>query len=111
VKCAVHTDTATEVTCAECGKGICEACPAYLADGRTLCAICGAREEARSRSLGFALFVLTGVGYLTTIAVCVVLMKPRAFIGGLAAVVAIGVGRALQLALRLPVVVPRPPAR
>jgi hypothetical protein len=111
VRCAVHTEADADDTCAVCGRGMCDACTAYLVDGHPSCAACGDREGERSRALGAAQLALVGVGYLATLAVSIVLFRPRPFVGGLAAVVAIALGRALQLWLRPPVVVRRPDAR
>ncbi len=100
MQCAVHADVETERTCADCGKAICDACAVFEIDGRAACEACGKREDDKSREIGTALLGFIGVGYLATLAVCVLLFKPRPFVGGLAAVVAIAVGRALQIWLR-----------
>jgi hypothetical protein len=86
---------------------MCEACAGFAVDGQTCCEACARDEEALSRDLGAALLALVGVGYLTTLALGYVLFHARPFIGGLAAVVAIALGRALQLLLRRPVVTRR----
>lgn len=100
MQCAVHSEVETDRKCADCGKAICDACAAFEIDGRAACEACGRLEDEKSRAVGSALLAFIGVGYLATLAICVMLFKPRPFVGGLAAVVAIAVGRALQVVLR-----------
>lgn len=100
VQCAVHDDVETERKCADCGKPICDACAVFEIDGQAACGACGRVADERSRAVGSALLAFIGASYLATLAVCVLLFKPRPFVGGLAAVVAIAVGRALQVWLQ-----------
>ena len=109
--CAVHPEAEASITCPLCERGACDACATYEVDGRVCCERCGEAEDARSRGLGVAVVALVGVGYLATLAIGVLLFRARPFIGGLAAIVAIGLGRTLQLAMRPPVVVRRARAR
>lgn len=100
VNCAVHPEVDAEETCAECEKPACDECAVYEIDGRVACAACAAREHAKSRAVGSALLGFIGASYLATLALAVTLFKPRPFVGGLAAVVAIAAGRVLQIVLR-----------
>jgi hypothetical protein len=68
---------------------------------------CGTREAERSRSLGAALLGFVSVGYLATLAVGYEFFRARPFVGGLAAIVAIGLARALMAIMRLPLVARR----
>lgn len=100
VHCAVHPDVEAECACATCKREMCEACASFEIDGHVACAECGKREMAASRGTATALFACVGVGYLATLAIAVSLWPPRPYHGGLAAVVAILLGRALQVWLR-----------
>lgn len=100
--------TATDA-CSACNKPRCERCLTYEVDGDLACNECGAMEDDRSRSLGSALLALVAVGYLATLAVGFLVFRARPFVGGLAAVVAIALGRALQLFLQVPIVTRRIP--
>jgi hypothetical protein len=75
---------------------------AYDVDGRPACAACGASANERSSTLGSAVLAFVGVGYLATLALGYVVFKARPFVGGIAAVVAIALGRVLQSLVRLP---------
>jgi hypothetical protein len=59
------------------------------------------------RELGSGLIALLGVGYLAALALGVVFFKAQPFVGGLATIAAIALGRALPLVLPLPVVTRR----
>jgi hypothetical protein len=83
---------------------MCSSCATYDVDDRVCCETCGRREEDRSRSIGSALLGFVGVGYLATLAICVVIFKARPYVGGIAAIAAIAFGRVLQIVLRPPVV-------
>lgn len=74
----------------------------YEVDGRAACRDCGAVEEERSLALGAAVFAFVGCGYLATLAIGFLVFRARPFIGGLAAVAALGLGRVLQGFVRLP---------
>ena len=74
----------------------------YEVDGRPACAPCGANATERSRTLGSTVLALVGVGYLATLALGYVVFRARPFVGGLAAVVAIALGRVLQGLVRFP---------
>jgi hypothetical protein len=109
VECAAHAGTSAADSCSSCKKGFCEACLAWEVDGKPACAECGSREDDRSRSLGATMLALVGVGYLATLAIGYLLFKARPYVGGIAAVVAIMLGRLLQMYLRVPVVTRREP--
>jgi hypothetical protein len=100
VDCAAHADVETDQTCAECDKAICDACAVYEIDGAPACEACGRREDARSRAVGSALLAFIGAGYLAALALAILVFRPRPFVGGLAAIVAIALGRALHIAVR-----------
>lgn len=100
MQCAAHPEVETDRTCADCGKAICETCAVFVIDGRPACEACGRLEAEKSRAVGSALLGFIGAAYLATLAIAILLFKPRPFVGGLAAVVAIAVGRALQIWLR-----------
>jgi hypothetical protein len=76
--------------------------------GLAVCESCGREEEARGRALGSALLTFVGVGYLLALSVGYVVFHARPFVGGLAAVLAIGLGRTLQLFAEPAVVTRRP---
>ncbi|MDF2695036.1 MAG: hypothetical protein K0S65_3419 [Labilithrix sp.] len=88
-------------------KGACERCLAYDVDQTASCEACAAHAEDRSRSLGGAILAFVAVAYLATIAVGVLVFRARPFIGGLAAIVAIALGRTLQTYVKPPVVTGR----
>ncbi|MBX3196862.1 MAG: hypothetical protein KF894_01795 [Labilithrix sp.] len=110
MECAAHPGTAASGSCAICSKASCERCLTHEVDGAAACAECGPREDDRSRALGSALITFVGVGYLAALAIGYLVFRARPFVGGLAAVVAIALGRALQLYVRPPVVARRAPA-
>jgi len=108
VECAAHPGAlASAGACAVCSKGMCEACAGFEIDGKACCADCAREVEAQARDVGSGMLALVGVGYLLTLAVGFAIWKGRPFIGGLAAVVAIALGRALQLVLKAPAVTRR----
>jgi hypothetical protein len=110
VECAAHPDRNAVGPCASCEKPLCDACATFESDGAWCCEPCGRRQEDDARELGSGLLALVGVGYLATVALGVVLFKARPFVGGLAAIVAIGLGRALQMLVRAPAISRRPGA-
>lgn len=81
-----------------------------MIDGQPACATCGDEADERVRSLGSLTFALVCVVYLGALALGFVAFRGRPFVGGVAAVLAIALGRALQLALRLPTVTLLAPA-
>jgi hypothetical protein len=105
VKCVAHPDANAAERCAACDKALCSACIAFDVDGKASCEACGVAAEERARALGTGLLALVGVGYLATLAIGVALFHARPFIGGIAALVAIGLGRVLQLVIPLPLAV------
>jgi hypothetical protein len=105
--CAAHPEIEARGPCAICFKNLCDACATYDLDGATCCERCGRDKEDESHALSSGLLALIGVGYLATLAVGVVIWKPRAFVGGLAAIVAIALGRLMQLFVKTPVVTRR----
>jgi hypothetical protein len=107
VDCATHEGEAAEASCAVCARPLCGACIAYDVDGRPTCEACGRAEEDRGKSVGTTLLALTAVGYLATLALGLLAFRARPFVGGVAAIVGIAIGRALQLILKPPVVVRR----
>jgi hypothetical protein len=107
VECAVHPEAQSIATCAVCDKALCAKCAAYDVDGGTCCDACGRAEDDRGRALGSALLFFVGFGYLASLAVSYLVFKAQPFVGGIAAIAAIAVGRALQLWLRPPAVTRR----
>ncbi|MBX3191422.1 MAG: hypothetical protein KF819_30785 [Labilithrix sp.] len=97
MECGDHPGVDVVSACGACKRGVCEACATYEIDGGPCCERCGRAEDERARSLGSALLALVGVGYLATLALGVAFFKARPFVGGVAAIVAIALGRALQL--------------
>lgn len=105
--CAAHPGTAGEASCARCSRALCDACAAYDVDGAACCEACGRDAEERSHAIGSSLVALVGVGYLATLALGVLVFHAKPFVGGLAAIVAIALGRALQVFLKPATVVRR----
>lgn len=109
--CAVHPEIEARGPCAVCFKNLCDACATYEleVDGApaSCCERCGRDKEDESNALSSGLLALIGVGYLATLALGVVVFKARPFVGGLAAIVAIALGRAMQLLVKTPVVTRR----
>jgi hypothetical protein len=79
---------------------LCVRCAAYDVDSDVCCERCGRQAEDRSRAIGSALLGFVGVCYLASLALAVLVFHKRAFIGGIAAIAAIGSGRLLQMVLR-----------
>lgn len=102
--CAAHPDRASIGACATCAKELCDACATFAMDGDFGCEHCGRQREAEAAELSSGLLALVGVGYLATLAIGILLFRPQPFVGGLAAIVAIGLGRALQLLVQSPAV-------
>lgn len=102
--CATHDGTPAEAACAVCQRALCASCIAYDVNGHPTCEACGRTEEERGKSLGSTLLVLTGLGYLVTLAIGVKAFHARPFVGGIAAIAAIALGRILQLVFRPPAV-------
>jgi len=100
--CAAHPEIEARGACAVCSKNVCDACASYELDGAIACERCGVEKEDQNSALSAGLLALIGVGYLFMLAVGVVLFKARPFIGGLAAIFAIGLGRAMQLLVKTP---------
>jgi hypothetical protein len=107
VKCAAHPTTRAIGACTVCKTAVCPTCATYDLDGSVCCETCGVIEEERSRSIGAALLAFVGVGYLASLALCVAIFHARPFIGGIAAIVAIALGRVLQIVLKPRVVTRR----
>jgi hypothetical protein len=107
VQCAVHPEAEAKEACSACKRELCESCLVYEVDGRAACEPCGREEAERGSALGSSVLAFVGVGYLATLALGFLLFKGRAFIGGLAAVVAIAIGRGLQVFVKTPVVTRR----
>jgi hypothetical protein len=90
-----------------CSKSLCEACATYELEGSSCCEGCGRAREGDRDALSSGLLAMVSVGYLATLALGVLLFKARPVVGGLAAVVAIALGRALQLLTNKPTVTRR----
>ena len=105
--CAAHPEIEARGPCAVCFKNLCDACATYELDGASCCERCGRAKEDEGNALSSGLLALIGVGYLATLAVGVVLFKPRPFVGGLAAIVAIALGRLMQVLVKTPAVTRR----
>lgn len=105
--CAVHPEIEARGPCAVCFKNLCEGCAVYDLDGALCCERCGRATEEESNGLSAGLLASIGVGYLATLAIGVLLFKARPFVGGLAAIVAIALGRLVQLLVKTPVVTRR----
>ena len=107
MQCAAHPEIEARGACAVCFKNLCDACATYELDGASCCERCGVETEDHNNALSSGLLALIGVGYLFTLAVGVVVFKARPFVGGLAAIFAIGLGRAMQLLVKTKVVTRR----
>lgn len=107
MECSAHPGRNALGPCGACDKGLCDTCATFELDGNWCCEACGRKEEDDARELGAGLLALVSVGYLATLAIGVVLFKARPFVGGLAAIVAIALGRALQMLIRAPSVARR----
>ena len=104
MECAAHPEKNAVGPCVSCATGLCDACATFELDGGWCCEACGRRQEEDARELGSGLLALVGVGYLATLAVGVAIFNARPIVGGIAAIAAIGLGRALQLLVRAPAV-------
>jgi hypothetical protein len=100
VECARHPGREALSACGACKLGVCDACATHEIDGGPCCETCGRAEDERVRALGSGMLALVGVGYLATLAIGVALFKARPFVGGVAAIVAIALGRGLQLLIK-----------
>jgi hypothetical protein len=110
--CAAHPDQVSAGPCAVCFKNLCEACATFERDGSLCCERCGRIAEADHDDLSSGLLALVAVGYLATLVIGTAVLRARPLVGGLAAVVAIALGRTLQLVVKGPVVSRRfPPAK
>ena len=107
MQCAVHLEAEAPSSCAVCHKNLCDACAAFDVDSAACCERCGVLEEQHSQALSSGLLALVAVGYLATLAIGILLFKPRPFVGGLAAIAAIALGRGLQMVVKTPVVTRR----
>jgi hypothetical protein len=107
MECAAHPKVDAMEVCSICKTPRCNACLRFHVDDQLACSDCGPLAEERGRAIGSAVLGLVGVGYLATLAVGFMIFKARGYVGGLAAVVAIALGRVLQMYLRMPVVTSR----
>ena len=101
--CPIHPGTPASSTCSACQRPTCERCLTWDVDGNATCEACGERADERSRAIGSALLLFVGVAYLAALAVALFVFHGRPFVGGLSAVVALVVSRALQAYLAPPV--------
>lgn len=92
MKCAVHA----------------EADAGWELDGRAACDACAHDAEAKSRDLGVGILACVGAGYLGALAVGFLIFHARPLIGGIAAIVAIALGRALTVLVKRPALQRRP---
>lgn len=104
MQCATHPEVEARGACAVCFKNVCDACSTYELDGGPCCERCGRDKEDDRDALSAGLLALVGVGYLATLALGITIFKPRPFVGGLAAIVAIALGRAMQILVKGPAV-------
>lgn len=105
--CAAHPEIEARGPCAVCFRNLCDACATYELDGASCCERCGRDKEDDGNALSSGLLALIGVGYLATLALGIVVFKARPFVGGLAAIVAIALGRLMQLLVKMPLVTRR----
>lgn len=105
--CAAHPEIEAPSSCAVCHKSLCDTCATFDLDAAACCEKCGAQKEAESHALSSGLLALVAVGYLATLALGILVFKPRPFVGGLAAIVAIALGRVLQVVVKAPSVTRR----
>ena len=108
--CTAHPETEARGPCAVCKKNLCDACATFERDERPYCERCGHDAEEQRNELSSGLLALVAVGYLAALVLGTVLFRARPFVGGLAAVVAIGLGRALQILVKTPAVARRAPS-
>jgi hypothetical protein len=107
--CAAHSGIEARGPCAVCFKNLCDACGTYHLDGAICCERCGRAKEDEGNALSSGLLASIGVGYLAALAIGVMIWKARPFVGGLAAIVAIALGRIMQLVVKTPLVTRRVP--
>jgi hypothetical protein len=104
--CAVHPEIEACGPCAVCFKNLCDACATFDLESKgsrsPCCERCGRSQENDSDALSSGLLALIAVGYLAALAIGVSVFKAQPFVGGLAAVVAIGLGRAMQMLVKTP---------
>ncbi len=105
--CAAHPGIEAQGPCAVCFENLCDACATYHLDGASCCERCGRTKEDDGNALSSGLLASIGVGYLATLAIGVVIWHARPFVGGLAAIVAIALGRIMQLVVKTPLVTRR----
>jgi hypothetical protein len=104
MQCAAHPETEARGPCALCFQNLCDVCTTFERGGDPCCERCGRTAEDDQNALSSGLLGLVAVGYLATLVLGTVLLKARPFVGGLAAVVAIALGRAMQLLVKAPAV-------
>jgi hypothetical protein len=107
VECVAHPGAEAKESCSVCKRALCASCLVYDVNGHSTCEACGDDAEERGVALGSSVLALVGVAYLAALALGFLVFRGRAFIGGLAAVVAIAIGRGLQVFLKPPVVTRR----
>lgn len=109
MKCRAHPgDDATEA-CTTCSAAGCPRCLVFAQAGEPLCERCGSAELARIAARGSAAIVIIALGYLVALAVSYHLFKARPYVGGIAALAAIALGRVLQVWLTPQAVTRRSP--
>lgn len=110
VTCAVHPEAPSVATCKGCGRALCDDCAAFTVEGAPSCAPCAEAAIGRSEALGGALVLVVSAAYLLLLALgLAVASRTRVLGAGFAAVFAIGLGRVLQVTLKVPAhVAPRP---
>lgn len=72
-----------------------------------MCEGCGAVAIERGHAVGSAALALIAAGYLIALAIGYLVFRARPFVGGLAAIASLVVGRLVQTALRAPIVTRR----
>jgi hypothetical protein len=107
--CGAHPGTEASGPCVLCFKNLCEVCATFERAGEVCCERCGHAAEEQQNALSSGLLALIAVAYLATLVVGTALFNAKPLVGGLAAVVAIALGRALQLLVRSPSVSRRLP--
>jgi hypothetical protein len=105
--CAAHPEIEARGPCAVCFRNLCDACATYEREGASCCERCGRDKEDEGNALSSGFLALIGVGYLATLALGIVIFKAQPFVGGLAAIVAIALGRLMQLLVKMPLVTRR----
>lgn len=101
MNCAVHPEVTARGPCEVCRQPVCDPCLGYEVDGRTACERCAIAMTERTRAWGPSLLALIVLGYLVTLAVGYVVFRGRPVVGGIAAIVAITLGRGLQILVPL----------